>query len=80
MKDILECTQVILELLVLENIDQSLRVSTSMSIAIPIEDFWELEIVLMSKEKNVFTEILLGITIWNGSKKERSNVDISIMT
>ena len=74
MEDTLECTKVALEL---EDTDQSLRISTSMFIAISIKDSWELILKLISKENNVFAKILLDTTIWDGSKKERSNIELS---
>ena len=74
MEDTLECTKVALEL---EDTDQPLRVSTSMFIAIPIKGSWELILILISKENNVFAKILLDTTIWDGSKKERSNIELS---
>jgi len=68
-----ECTDITLEILVSVNINWSLRVLTSMSIAILLEGSWKLVQVFRSKEKDVFTEILLDATIWDGGKKERSN-------
>jgi len=55
--------EVPLELLALEDINQLLRILTSMFITIPIKDSWELVLVLISKENNVFAEILLDATI-----------------
>jgi len=63
MKDTSECTKVTLELLALEDTDQSLGVLTFIFIAISVKCSWELVLVLMSKENNVFTEILSGDTI-----------------
>jgi len=74
-KDISECTKVALEL---KDTNQSLEVSTFISIVISVKDFWELVLVLMSKGKDIFTEILSDTTVWDGSKKERSN-DYHIM-
>jgi len=73
MDDALESTEVSLELLVLEDNDWPLGVLTSISIRISIESSYEILQEFKSKENNLFIEILLGATIWDDSKKERSN-------
>lgn len=44
--------------------------------AISVKDSWELLLVLKTKGNNVFTEFLLGATIWDDGKKEKSNNSI----
>lgn len=46
---------------------------TSISIGIPIEGSCELLWGFVLEGNDIFAEILLGTTIWDGSKKERSN-------
>ena len=75
MYDTLKSTKISLELLVLEDNGWSLGVSTSISIGIPIEGSCGILQEFKSKRNNVFTEIILDATIWDGGKKERSNPD-----
>ena len=73
MEETLECTETALELLVLNTINQSLKVLTTIFIAMFLEDSWILENILKLKKKDIFVKILLGTTIWDSSKKEKSN-------
>jgi len=62
-KNTSEYTNIVLELLELDNTDWPLGVLTSIFISIPVEGFCELIWVFKSKRNNVFAEILLGATI-----------------
>lgn len=73
MENVSEYTNNFLEFLVLEDVDQPLRALTSISIGIPIKGSCELLWEFVLEENDVFAEILLSATIWDGSKKERSN-------
>jgi len=67
-----ESTKADLELLVLEDTNQSLGVSTFILMVILVENSWELVLVLILKKNNIFTEVLSDTIIWDGGKRERS--------
>jgi len=48
-----DCSDKVLELLVLEWVDWSLRVLIFISVAMFLADFWKLEYILMLKGKNI---------------------------
>ena len=80
MDKIFDCSDEALELLVLEWVDWSLRVLIFISVIILLASSWKLEYILMLKEKNIFAEVLLGTTIWDGSKKKRSRWNRNVIT
>ena len=73
MDEVLELTDSSLELLVLEILNQPLRVSISMFMFMLL---WVrgLDSKLRFKEKNIFANSLLGTTIQNGGVSKRSAV------
>ena len=76
MKEVVELIKVPLELLVLRKDNHPLDSSISISIEYCLErEIW-LVWGLSVKRYNVFANFLIGTTIQDGGKKERSNVNI----